>query len=154
MDKPPLFDTNILSVMLRKTVKEDYPALHDVVDGTFAEHGVCISSVSLYELRRGLIKLELQGEGLTKRARGRKMLRHATVYWIDVADGAAWNIAAEIWARAQLAKPSAVTFQEADLLIYATAVAYGRTLVTCDATLGDLLRRVEPEPQLLVLNLE
>lgn len=132
MDNPPLFDTNILSELLKQDVAKNHPIFYETVTAAISEHGVCVSSVSLYELRRWFRKLELQGEGRRKRAQGQKMLHDATVFWVDAGRGRAWNLAADIWARGQLTKPATV-FQDADLLIYATARAYSRTLVTCDA---------------------
>ena len=153
MVDPPLFDTNILSELLKRNVEKNHPVFYDWVATAISQHGVCVSSVSLYELRRWFRKLELQGEGRRKRAWGQKMLHDATVFWVDAGRGRAWNVAADIWARGQLTKPATV-FQDADLLIYATALAYGRRLVTCDAKLGELLHAVEVDPQVVVLALE
>jgi len=131
-----LLDTNVVSTYLKPDAKKRFPELVSRVDQIVAEEGLTISAVTLYELRRGLLDLELRGQGRSARVRTEKLLRIAYPLGLDHLDFTGWDRAAELWARGRRVKP-AVVFEEGDLLIAATALAHGRTLVTCEARLRD-----------------
>lgn len=59
-----------------------------------------------------------------------------------------WEVATDLWARGQVAKP-AIVLSENDLLIYATALTYGRTLITLDKKLVRQLIALESYPRVL-----
>jgi len=54
-----------------------------------------------------------------------------TVYGLDAQSGRAWDLAAELHARAAVRSPT-ITFEEADLLIFSTALANQMRLLTSD----------------------
>lgn len=66
-------------------------------------------------------------------------LAGTTVYGLDQPAARGWDVAADIHARAAVRSP-ALTIAEADLLIIATAVAHGLTLVTSDVAMAEHAR--------------
>jgi toxin FitB len=141
MTPPVLVDTNVVSWYLRRDARARHPSLVKWIEEEFARDGLHISSVTIYELRRGLAELQLQGQGARKAARIEWLLRQATVHGLDANDYLGWKVAADLWAKARASVPS-ITISEGDLLITATAVAHGRALVTVDEKLRDLLKRL------------
>lgn len=95
-----------------------------------------VTMPTLYELRRGLLKLHASDQGARKRVAVELVLQDAaTILDPSRASPSGWELAAEIWASAALMKPS-VVFSEIDLLIGATAFAHGGTFVTADLNLA------------------
>ena len=98
-----------------------------------------VTVLTLYELHRGLLKLESQAQGRRKRIAVQLFLQDAVeVLDPSTATPSGWDMAASIWAHAALSSP-AIVFGEMDLLISATAFAHGHTLVTSDRKLADRL---------------
>ena len=98
--------------------------------------------MTLYELDRGLMKLELRGGGQKKRRLFTMFLSTAIVYGMDSQAGRAWEIAAELYARAAVRSPG-ITLEEADLIIFATAKANGMRLLTSDQRLVERLTELD-----------
>jgi predicted nucleic acid-binding protein len=108
------------------------------VDEVIATDGARISVVTIYEIDRGLKKLELRGEGKKKRRLFTMFFSAAIIYGLDTQSGRAWDIAADLYARAAVRSPT-ITFEEADLLIFATALANQMRLLTSDQRLVERL---------------
>jgi len=103
------------------------------------ENPFSITIPTLYELHRGLLKLENRAQGRRKRIAVQLLLQDAVeVLDPSTATPSGWDVAAGIWARAALSSP-AIVLGEMDLLISATAFAHGRTLATSDRKLVDRL---------------
>jgi predicted nucleic acid-binding protein len=134
-----LVDTNVLSVFISPNAPDRYPRLVSWVTDLFRAGGVAISAVTLYELRRGIKAQLMQQKAKTKAARLEMLLQSVSVLGLDAANFAAWNIAANLWAEGKAKQPS-VILSEADLLIFASALAYGRRLATTDAHLVERIR--------------
>lgn len=114
------------------------PGLVQRVDDVIAVDGARVSIVTVYEIERGLKKLELRGQGQAKRRLFKMFLSTTTVYGLDAYSGRAWDIAADLHARAAVRIPT-ITFEEADLLIFATALANQMRLLTSDQRLVERL---------------
>ncbi|HWU88075.1 MAG TPA: hypothetical protein VN253_12400 [Kofleriaceae bacterium] len=110
------------------------PGLVHRVDEVIAADGARVSIVTVYEIDRGLKKLALRGEGQTKRRLFKMFLSTTTIYGLDAHSGSAWDIAADLHARAAVRSPT-ITFEEADLLIFSTALANQMRLLTSDQRL-------------------
>ena len=136
-----LLDTNVVSALIDPRARSRAPALVDAAEEIVKSEGLTIAATTVYELRRGLRKLLASGQGRRKAARLEKLLRSAYVLGLDDRAFAGWDVAADLWARAQRAAP-AVTFEEGDLLIAATALHHGRTLVTSEERLVSALSRI------------
>ena len=132
-------DTNVVSYYVDANARTRYPGVCQVVDDIRAKDGVLtVAAVSVYELRRGLISqpraLQIQLE---------KFIHSCDVLGLDVNNFAGWDAAARLWGYGRIRKP-AITLQEGDLLIAATAAVHRRQLVTADAKLADNLLQIAP----------
>ena len=135
-----LFDTCAVSAYIAPDSKKRPDELVSLWTAAEAE-GICVSSATVYELRRGMRKLGLRGEGRRQSVVLEKILRTASVITLDDWMGATWRAAVDLWADGQALRPSQV-MGEMDLLIAATALATDRTLVTMDVGLRDALTRL------------
>jgi predicted nucleic acid-binding protein len=133
-----LLDTCTVSQYLASEAASKTPGLVQRVDAVIDADGARISVVTLYELDRGLMKLELRGGGQQKRRLFTMFLSTTIVYGMDSQAGRAWQIAADLYARAAVRSPG-ITLEEADLLIFATAQANGMRLLTSDQRLVERL---------------
>jgi predicted nucleic acid-binding protein len=134
-----LVDTSVVSWYLDRHARTRHPALVGWLDDLISREGLCISAVSLYELKRGVEGLLRQGEGSRKAARIEMLLREATILGLDERGFAGWRVAADLWASSRQHEPS-VVLSEGDLLIVATALMHDRQLVTVDRNLQTRLR--------------
>ncbi|MCA9575397.1 MAG: PIN domain-containing protein [Myxococcales bacterium] len=130
-----ILDTNLISAYLRRSNAEDERRAfveRCLLDGTAA-----ISMVTKYELERGLLKTLYGGDDQARRGARRrlvelkKFLDSLPVFGLDGRMGEGWELAARLWAAGRACKPS-VAFEEADLLIAATAALHGQTLATAE----------------------
>lgn len=135
-----LFDTCAVSAYIARDPRKRPPELVSLW-ATAQEGGICLSSVTLYELRRGLRSLRLKDGGRRREVDLEKLLRTVTVLALDDWTGNAWRVAAELWANGRHLKPS-LNVGELDLLIAATALANDRVLVTLDRGLWEALTRL------------
>ena len=133
-----LLDTCTISQYLATGAAKKMPGLVQRVDEVIASDGARISVVTLYEIDRGLKKLELRGQGHAKRRFFELFFSTATVYGIDAQAGRAWGVAADLYARAAVRAPT-ISFEEADLFIFATALANQMKLLTTDRNLAERL---------------
>jgi predicted nucleic acid-binding protein len=101
------------------------------------EDGARVSVVTVYELERGIRKLEYLDRGGAKRRVLDMFLEGTTIYSLDAPTMRGWFIAADLYGQAAARSP-AIVFGEADLLILATALAHGMVLLTSDDALADL----------------
>lgn len=131
IEYPPLFDSCVISKVFDP--RQSTHALVKVAQALIEEHGLFIPSIVEYEIRRGFAKWEREGANRRMRESGEVLLRNATVLSIDT-PMRPMDAAVQVYAASKAAKP-ARSIGELDLLIYATAVAYNRTLVTADAKL-------------------
>ena len=106
------------------------------IERVLEEDGLRISAMTLYELERGLRKLERRAEGRVKRRKWNLFLSTATVFGLDEPTFQPWVIAADLHARVATSSP-AITISEIDLLILATAMVHGMVLLTSDRRLSD-----------------
>jgi len=136
MSPPRLLDTSIVSLYIAPRAAEKTPKLLDTVDAVIATDGARISIVTYYELDRGLRKLELRNEGRTKRRYFTMFVSGTTLLGLDASSFRGWDIAAGLHARAATLTP-AIVFEDADLLILATALAYDLRLLTADRNLAN-----------------
>lgn len=130
-----LLDSCTVSQYLARDAAEKTPGLLQRVDEVISTDGARVSVVTLYEIDRGLKKLELRGDGKRKRRLFSMFFSAATVYGLDLQAGRAWNLAADLYARAAVRSPT-ITLEEADLLIFATALANQLRLLTSDQNLA------------------
>ena len=141
MTPPVLVDTSVVSWYLHRDARTRHPVLVEWIEKEFRRDGLHISSVTIYELRRGLAELQLRGQGTRKTARVEWLLRQAIVHGLDAFDNLGWKLAADLWAKARASSPAEI-LSEGDLLITATALAHGRALVTVDDKLRHQLKRL------------
>jgi len=132
-----LLDTNVVSAFLRGRA----PKVDEFVQGVLRTQDLAISFVTQFELRRGMEDLQLRGQGSRRKVTLLKFLDRCEVLGLDSAGGTGWNLAAELWAKAKVHKPS-IVFTDADLLIAATASFHRHTLVTSEAGLVRNLRAI------------
>ncbi len=152
MSFPRLLDTSTLSHYFGTRAREKSPALVNYVEEVIAVDGSRLSTITMYELERGLRKLELGGQGRTKRRLLTMFLASTTIYSLDDSHGSGWYLAADLHARAAVRSP-AVVFGEADLLILATALFHELALVTSDAGFAEQARALGHGRQLIELPL-
>ncbi len=133
-----LLDSCTVSQHLAPGAAARTPRLVERVDEVIATEGARISIVTLYEIDRGLRKLALRGEGQKKRRLFTMFFSTATIYGLDAHSGRAWELAADLYARAAVRNPT-ITLEEADLLIFATALANELRLLTTDGRLVERL---------------
>jgi predicted nucleic acid-binding protein len=126
-----LLDTCTVSHYLASDAAKKTPGLLQRVDDVISADGARISIVTFYEIDRGLKKLELRGGGQKKRRLYTMFFSTTTIYGLDAQSGRAWNIAADLYARAAVRNPT-ITFEEADLLVFATALTNEMKLLTSD----------------------
>jgi predicted nucleic acid-binding protein len=138
MSVPHLLDSCIVSQYLAHDAAKKSPGLVQRIDEVITADGARISIVTVYEINRGLRKLELRGGGQTKRRLFAMFMSTTTIYGLDAHAGRAWDIAADLHARAAVRIPT-ITFEEADLLIFATALANQMRLLTSDQRLVERL---------------
>lgn len=136
-----LVDTNVLSLYIRPNAPKEYPGLVSWLSERIRAGDLAISAVTLFELRRGIISELLRGKSRRKAARLELLLRSMFVLGLDAHDFAAWRVAAEVWAEANAHEPS-VVLADADLLIFATAVANDCRLATADRRFVDRMREL------------
>jgi predicted nucleic acid-binding protein len=137
-----LLDTCLVSHYLSPNARIRYPALVGRVESVISAQGVCLSTVTLYELRRGILELLGRGEGQRKERRLKLFLREATLLGLD-GDGAhGWEVAARLYAQCKRTQP-ALNMSDGDLLIVATAVTHRRALLTSDARLAEQVGRLQ-----------
>lgn len=148
MSVPRLLDTSTLSHYFGSRARATTPELVKYVDDLIASDGARISIVTMYEIERGLRKLEVGGGGRTKRRLFAMFMSSTTVYGLDAPQGAGWLVAADIYARASTRSP-AIVFGEADLLILATAQMNNLTLVTSDSPFAEHVRALGYGAQLV-----
>jgi predicted nucleic acid-binding protein len=133
-----LLDSCTVSHYLAPNAVTRTPGLVQRVDEVIERDGARISIVTRYEIERGLKKLELRGEGARKRRLFAMFFSTTTIYGLDAQAGRAWDTAADLYARAALRSPT-ITLEEADLLIFATALANQLRLLTSDQNLATRL---------------
>lgn len=133
-----LLDSCTVSQYLAPGAAARMPRLVQRVDEVIATDGARISIVTLYEIERGLRKLALRGEGQKKRRLFTMFFSTTTIYGLDAHSGRTWELAADLWARAAVRNPT-ITLEEADLLIFATALANELRLLTTDGRLVERL---------------
>ena len=133
-----VLDTNVVSHYIHPRAKVRSPRLLDRVGKLLASGEATLSRVTVYELRRGLLVDEAHGQGQRKAIKLELFIRSVVVLGLDEGGGHSWDVAAHLWAKTKAHVP-AITLEEADLLIAATAIAYGRVLATCDGNLADRL---------------
>jgi predicted nucleic acid-binding protein len=145
-----LVDTSVVSWYLDRHARARHPSLVNWLDDLIPREGLCISAVSLYELKRGVEGLLRQGQGSRKAARIEMLLREATILGLDERGFTGWRVAADLWANCKQHEPS-VVLSEGDLLIVATALTHDRQLVTVDSNLQARLKVIGHEGLLHVL---
>lgn len=153
MSFPRMLDTCVLSAYIGSRAREKTPRLVNRVDEVMATDGARLSIVTVYEIERGLRRLELEGQGSKKRRVFTMLLGGTTVYGLDEPAARGWEIAADLHARAAVRSP-ALVIAEADLLIIATAVAHGLTLVTSDVAMADHARTLRLGAQVELIAVE
>ena len=136
-----VLDTCTLSTYLRPNAATSTPNLFQRVSNLIAANEASVAAVTVYEMRRGLLRLALSGGSRRGLAQLTLVLQTIPILSLDVSGWAGWNLAAQLHAAGQLQKP-AVNFTEGDLLITATAAANGKQLLTTDARLGAALTTI------------
>jgi predicted nucleic acid-binding protein len=134
-----LFDTNMLSCYLEPRARARNPTAAQLVEDSLNADGLYISSVTKYEMRRGVRKLRLAGEGIRKEAAVERLLDAAYLVSPDGGGGTTWDVAAALWA---VASTNGIPIGDADLIIASTAMANGMEFVTTDARLVEKLEQV------------
>src|SRR5687768_17472385 len=107
-----LLDTSALSHYVHRDAAKRYPRLVARVEQIRTSEGLAISSMTQFEMLRGLRFETLRGQSRNKLARVQLLLAQATILPIDPV----LPMAAELWARARAAKESRL-FSDADLII-------------------------------------
>lgn len=92
-----------------------------------------ISIVTAYEVNRGLLRMAFRNEGARLRRTFTMLLGTADILSLESNGG--WPLAARLHAAGATRVP-AVNFSEGDLLILATAISHGMTLLTTDQGLA------------------
>jgi predicted nucleic acid-binding protein len=134
-----LVDTSVVSWYLEREARTRHPTLVNWLDDLIPREGLCISAVTMYELRRGVEGLLREGQGARKAARIENLLREATIFGLDERGFVGWRLAADLWVNCKRHQPS-VVLEEGDLLIVATALMHDRQLVTVDSKLQARLK--------------
>ncbi|HJX66972.1 MAG TPA: type II toxin-antitoxin system VapC family toxin [Polyangia bacterium] len=145
-----LVDTSVVSWYLEREARTRHPTLVSWLDDLIPREGLCISAVTLYDLRRGVEGLLREGQGARKAARVENLLRETTILGLDERGFAGWRLAADLWANCKHHQPS-VVLSEGDLLIAATALMHDRQLVTVDVNLQARLKAIGHEGLLHLL---
>ncbi len=133
-----LLDTNIVSQFIRLNAASKAPRLVAFVTQTLLTEGLSISSVTQFELRRGIEELVRRGEARTKLVNYEKFLERVMVYDFD---GVAADVASRLWAEGRSKKP-ALVFTDADLMIAATAASFGHEFATSESGLVEGLAKL------------
>lgn len=129
-----LLDTSTISRWMKRQLS---PAAATRVDAAIDEHGLLIASITFYEIERGIRALERNQAGSHRRAAWQVALAEAQVIKLEEPDLRPLLIAADLHSLGAVQKPALVV-SEGDLLIVATAVAHGLTLLTSDQKLVSL----------------
>jgi len=137
--KDYLLDTCIVSQFIHREARQRYPRVVERVTEVVKKQGAYVSIVTVYELRRGIELLRLQGSGRKKEVALKMFLHGVTTLSLDDNGNQGWSVAARVHAHGQARQP-AITLGEGDLLIAATAIAHSRILLTSDSTLGTRFR--------------
>ncbi len=106
-----MLDTSTLSAYIGSRAREKTPLLVKRVEEIIATDGARISIVTMYEIDRGLRKLELEGQGRGKRRLFTMILAGTTVYGLDEPAARGWEVAAELHARAAVRSPASASPQ-------------------------------------------
>jgi len=133
-----LLDSNIVASFLKPTAEERLPKLCTFVNAVMATGNLAISTVTEFELRRGVEELTLQGQGRKRLVALLKFFERCEILSLD---GGGWDLAAKLWAKGRTHKP-AIVFTDADLLIAATASFHGRAFATSEKNLLTNLRAI------------
>ena len=144
-----LLDTNVVSEFLRTGAAARFPKLEQFVRDALEREDLKLSYLTQFELLRLGFKQQLQQQGRRKLVALHKFIDRCNILGLDVGGGAGWNHAAELWAKAQMHKPS-IVFSEADLLIAATASFHREALLTFDTGLVENLKAIGFENVTLV----
>ena len=64
--KSSLFDTNVVSIYVGQRARKRHPEVVRLVGETLKTQGLYIATITMYELRRGVRKLRLKGQGRRK----------------------------------------------------------------------------------------
>lgn len=90
MTRPRLLDTSVVSFYIAPDALQKTPKLVERVNEAAAIDGARISFVTLYEIDRGLRKLELQNQGSTKRRYFAMFMSSVTMYGLDTSRDGRW----------------------------------------------------------------
>jgi predicted nucleic acid-binding protein len=101
-----LVDTSVVSWYLDRHARARHPSLVNWLDDLIPREGLCISAVSLYELKRGVERPLRHGRGSRKAARIEMLLREATILGLDERGFAGWRVAAVLWPTANTTSPA------------------------------------------------
>lgn|SRR5512145_1390839 len=146
-----LVDTCVVSAWLRPDAATKTPKLVRFVNELIELDGMCVSSISAWELRRWMALLVRTGEGQRKRLRLEKLLGSCEILSIELCG--TWDVATTLWVNGKLRTPATV-IADADLLIAATAAAYERPFATSDGRLVARLAEVAFPVPVTVVPLE
>jgi predicted nucleic acid-binding protein len=141
MTQPVLIDTSTLSRYIAPLAGQRSPAVVTRVDDLIRTQGLIISTITVYEIERGLRKMELDGRGAAKRRQWALIMTNARLIGLEQPNLRPLLVAAALYARAAAAKP-AIVIDDADLLILATAEAHGMRLLTSDKKLHEQCLRM------------
>jgi predicted nucleic acid-binding protein len=150
-----LLDTNLISLYIAPRARENSPHTVKFIDEAAESENLHVSYVTIYELRRGLIKLgyndsgDRQREARKKRVQLDKLFMKIRPLGLDPKG---WDVAAEIWARGKVHAP-AINFKAEDLLIAATALWHDVPLATAELkpAMAKGLEVVAPELELRII---
>lgn len=129
-----VLDTNLISMYIERRAREKYPRIVEFIDESSKTDEIYVSYITVYELRRGLAKLDYHNasdrrrEAQKKRVQLDKLFRRAKLLSLDPGG---WDVAASLWAKGQVHGP-AINYKETDLLIAATALWHEVPLATAE----------------------
>lgn len=129
-----MLDSCVVSQYIAPDADVRTPGLVRRVDEIVGTNGLVLSVVAVYELDRGIRKLERRSQGQAKRRQLMMFLSAATILGLDEHGWRGWAVAADLHADAS-SRAQAIVLSEGDLLIFATALAHDMVLVTTDAKL-------------------
>jgi predicted nucleic acid-binding protein len=128
-----LLDTNIVSAFLRGDAAQKTPKLFGFVTAQLKAEGLAVAYVTQFELRRGVEELVRRGEGRRKLVDFEKFMERVQVLGLDAGMGEGWNLAARLWAEG---RSKGSVFEDADLIIAATAAFHGQEFATGEVGLA------------------
>ena len=127
-----LLDTSVVSLY---TASRPAPSLAARVDEVLGSGDAAICSITVFEVERGLRKLELGGQNCRrKRAIFQRFAAAVGLVPVDDPQLSVWLQAADLHARAAVRKP-AIVLSDADLLLVTVAMVHGMVFLTADAKL-------------------